>query len=346
MVLTGRRPIQPPMMRRTLGGLTMRTEAKATNGWWNCKPSGVQVPFNPQVSYLWLVCVLWPSNMAALCGSYHGISPLPTDVALFGSHVPSSTYNATTNTYTDTNGCNYRQLFQEVPALRPLYSEFEANFTALSFVEFANRYFHVAFLICAAYALFLIVGGRVMKNRAPFKLRSPLLLWNICLATFSLIGFLRTAPHLLYFLFDRGFYSSVRDPMCNTLPFHASSRLGFVFLCLWRPRMVPYPRVKLCPYQLHRVLSHSSQHVQVCAPSEPSYGHGAVGLWTMLFIYSKIPELGDTVFVILRKNNLIFLHWYHHVRPYAAPSCHHLLVLFFSTFFCRLLCCCIAGIRT
>jgi len=37
------------------------------------------------------------------------------------------------------------------------------------------------------------------------------------------------------------------------------------------------------------------------------------GIWTWLFVLSKVPELGDTVFIVLRKQELIFLHWYHHL---------------------------------
>ncbi|KAF0287859.1 Elongation of very long chain fatty acids protein 6 [Amphibalanus amphitrite] len=37
------------------------------------------------------------------------------------------------------------------------------------------------------------------------------------------------------------------------------------------------------------------------------------GLWSYLFTMSKVPELMDTVFIVLRKQPLIFLHWYHHI---------------------------------
>ncbi|XP_061830383.1 very long chain fatty acid elongase 6-like [Nerophis lumbriciformis] len=35
--------------------------------------------------------------------------------------------------------------------------------------------------------------------------------------------------------------------------------------------------------------------------------------WAYAFMVSKVPELGDTVFIVLRKQRLIFLHWYHHI---------------------------------
>lgn len=35
--------------------------------------------------------------------------------------------------------------------------------------------------------------------------------------------------------------------------------------------------------------------------------------WTFIFILSKLPEFGDTLFIVLRKQPLIFLHWYHHI---------------------------------
>ena len=49
----------------------------------------------------------------------------------------------------------------------------------------------------------------------------------------------------------------------------------------------------------------------LCSPSH--LWTGRVSLWVTLFIFSKFPELLDTVFLVLQKKKVIFLHWFHHV---------------------------------
>jgi hypothetical protein len=46
---------------------------------------------------------------------------------------------------------------------------------------------------------------------------------------------------------------------------------------------------------------------------EETWGNRASGFWVQAFIISKLFELFDTVFLVLRKRPVIFLHWFHHV---------------------------------
>lgn len=43
------------------------------------------------------------------------------------------------------------------------------------------------------------------------------------------------------------------------------------------------------------------------------YNNNRSSLWAFLFAFSKVFELGDTTFLVLRKRPIIFLHVYHHV---------------------------------
>merc|ERR1711936_480758 len=65
------------------------------------------------------------------------------------------------------------------------------------------------------------------------------------------------------------------------------------------------------PEFVHTLYTAGLYHT-VCTPSFLEE-NPVTALWTWLFVLSKLPELGDTVFIVLRKQKLIFLHWYHHV---------------------------------
>ena len=71
-------------------------------------------------------------------------------------------------------------------------------------------------------------------------------------------------------------------------------------------------------------------YASVCAPAETAFGQGAAGLWTMLFIFSKVPELVDTLFLVITKKNVEFLHWYHHFTVLLYCACIEPFFVFFS----------------
>lgn len=67
-----------------------------------------------------------------------------------------------------------------------------------------------------------------------------------------------------------------------------------------------------CLPEMFRTLRTNNFEYSICVIDLTHENFPTAGTWAALFALSKVVELGDTVFIVLRKQPLIFLHWYHH----------------------------------
>ncbi|NXU20223.1 ELOV6 protein, partial [Pardalotus punctatus] len=114
-----------------------------------------------------------------------------------------------------------------------------------------------AFIFISIYLILIFGIQHFMKERRPFNLRLPLILWSFSLTLFSFIAACRVWKQMVFLLLTKG----LRQSVC----------------------------------------------------SRSVYVHPVSKLWIYLFALSKLVELGDTLFIVLRKKKLIFIHWYHHL---------------------------------
>ena len=99
-------------------------------------------------------------------------------------------------------------------------------------------------------------------------------------------------------------FMAVREPLDLKIPLAYWNLLLSMFSFIGMSRTIP-----TLIYNIHTMTLTEN----LCMEPRSSFGMGVCGLWVQLFIYSKIPELLDTFFIIARKKPLMFLHWYHHV---------------------------------
>jgi len=70
--------------------------------------------------------------------------------------------------------------------------------------------------------------------------------------------------------------------------------------------------IRTVPHLIKLITTVSFQET-VCLPASINFGVSASGLAAQMFCLSKLPELIDTIFTIVKGKTPIFLHWYHHI---------------------------------
>jgi elongation of very long chain fatty acids protein 6 len=167
--------------------------------------------------------------------------------------------------------------------------EFETNFKSDAYLEFTVDHLELPIFAVGIYlGMIQYVPDNLSK---PWSVRTSWGLWNLLLSVFSMVGASRCIPKLLATFEDKGFTYTV----CGGEG--------------------PYPPTPDDAYDVVKYPHYLSNW----------YTTGPSGLWVFLFIYSKLPELLDTAFLVFQKKPVIFLHWFHHVTVllYCWHAYHH-----------------------
>ncbi|CAJ0932167.1 unnamed protein product, partial [Mesorhabditis belari] len=107
---------------------------------------------------------------------------------------------------------------------------------------------------------------------------------------------------LLYVMVIHGLERFMRDRK----PFNLKGPLA-----LWNGALAVFSIVATFRYGIEFLHTLTTRPLfdSICYSTDPEQ---PAAFWACMFALSKIVELGDTVFIVLRKRPLIFLHWYHH----------------------------------
>jgi len=109
------------------------------------------------------------------------------------------------------HGTEYAEFSCLYPASELIYTKWEKYYDPIPVLEWMQARPFIPLTAVTCYCAFLILGPALMKERKPWNWRKVLALWNFFLSSFSMIGLIRTTPHLLHNLFTL----SLRDNLCT-----------------------------------------------------------------------------------------------------------------------------------
>lgn len=112
------------------------------------------------------------------------------------------------------NPVRFVQVFQSLPALEPLYTEWEKQYDVSHAYQLIRDSCWLPVIAVILYLSFLVEGKKYVERRqkegkGPVRLGRFPAAWNAFLALFSICGMLRVVPHFIFLFTHKTFKETV-----------------------------------------------------------------------------------------------------------------------------------------
>lgn len=168
-----------------------------------------------------------------------------------------------------------------------------SDFDGYHIIDHLRDNMMVIYILAAMYVFGVFYGQKFMANRKPLQLKGVTIAWNVFLAIFSTICFVKFTAES-WNVYWRPLYQEDYDMDASSKDDYLRTSTGNTSSLIQNgAARIPYGGVA-------GIICHTPT------------GYGSHAFWQLLFIASKVWEFGDTFLLISRKKPVIFLHWFHH----------------------------------